>query len=117
MELIKWLDIRNRCELLKAFNVVFNKGEIGESMSLASVSSIYKKGDSTNLENYRPISLLQTLYKILASLIKERIDAGIDRFIHKTQFGFRRAKSTAQALFLARRLLDISETSRALISP
>ena len=78
-------------------------------MQLATVASIYEKGDSSNLENYRPISLLQTAYKIVASLIKERLDAGIDHVVHKTQYGFRRARSTAQAIFLARRLLDIGE--------
>ena len=52
---------------------------------------------------------LQTFYKIIASLIKERIDAGLDEFMHKTQYGFRRARSTAQAIFLARRLMDMSE--------
>ena len=78
-------------------------------MDLASVAAIYKKGDSSNLANYRPISLLQTFYKIIASLIKERIDAGLDKFMHKTQYEFRRARSTAQAIFLARRLMDMSE--------
>ena len=43
-------------------------------MNLANVASIYKKGDSSNLANYRPISLLQSFYKVLASLVKERID-------------------------------------------
>ena len=73
------------------------------------MASIYKKGNPECLENYRPISLLQATYKILAALIKERIDAGIDQYVHKTQYGFRKAKSTAQALFIARRLMDLSE--------
>ena len=42
-------------------------------------------------------------------MIKERIDAGIDEFVTKTQFGFRKAKSTAQAIFLARIILDLAE--------
>lgn len=80
-----------------------------ETLNLANVASIYKKGDSTSLSNYRPISLLQTAYKILASLIKERIAAGIDDDIYKTQYGFRKDKSTAQAIYVARRLLDLSD--------
>ena len=75
-------------------------------MSLANVASIYKKGDASNLENCRPISLLNTNYKILAALIKERIHAGIDDWVLETQYGFRRRKSTAHAIFLARRLID-----------
>ena len=68
-----------------------------------------KKGDSSNLANYRPISLLQVFYKIIAALIKERIDTGLDFFNTETQYGFRQGKSTAHAIFLARIILDISE--------
>ena len=38
-----------------------------------------------------------------------RIDTGIDSWITKTQYGFRHDRSTSQAIFLARRLLDLSE--------
>ena len=51
---------------------------------------------------------MQTIHKILAALIKERIDAGIDQVIQKLQYGFRRGRSTAHAMFVARRLQDIS---------
>ena len=52
---------------------------------------------------------LDSLYKIYASLIQIRLSAGIDKFIMKTQFGFRKHKSTAQAMYLARRVLDLGE--------
>ena len=45
----------------------------------------------------------------MAALIKERLDAGLDFFNTKTQYGFRKGKSTSHAIFLARRILDISE--------
>ena len=38
--------------------------------------------------------------------IKERIHAGIDDWVLEPQYGFRRRKSTAHAIFLARRLID-----------
>ena len=79
------------------------------ALDLANVVSIYKKGDSSNLANYRPISLLQVYYKIIAALVKERIDAGLDAYITKTQYGFRKSKSTAHAIFVARRIMDICE--------
>ena len=69
-------------------------------MHLASAASIYKKGDSSNLANYRPISLLQSSYKILAALIKDRIDDATDFFITPTQFGFRKTKVQLRLFFL-----------------
>ena len=111
-ELYKWLDVQNRALLLDAANVCLAKGEMAHHLLQAIVVSIYKKGDASLLENYRPISLLNTCYKIVAALTKERLDAGLDSWLMATQFGFRKYKSTSHAIFMARRLQDISEKSR-----
>ena len=79
----------------------------------AVVVSIYKKGDSSRLSNYRPISLLTSCYKILAAMVKERLDKGLDSWLMNTQYGFRKTKCTAQAIYLARRLQDIAEKTNA----
>ena len=47
-----------------------------EDQLYAIVVSIYKKGDASKLENYRPISLLTACYKIVVALLKERLDTG-----------------------------------------
>ncbi len=112
-ELCKWMDARSRARLLATINNTLDKDELESCLEVAAVASIYKKGDSSNLANYRPISLLQSVYKVIAALIKERIDAGIDQWITKTQYGFRHDRSTSQAIFLARRLLDLSEVDHS----
>ena len=75
----------------------------------AQVVSIFKKGDPSRLENYRPISLLQSFYKLIGTLIKSRLAKGFDDWICNTQYGFRSSKSTSHAIFLARGLQDIAE--------
>ena len=50
------------------------------------------------MQNYRPISLLSIFYKIVVSIVKERSDNGLDHWINKTQYGFRRGRSTAQEM-------------------
>ena len=67
---VKWLDQANRSTLLNLYNSILLDGKYYESLSHATIAPIYKKGDPAKLENYRPIVLLQTFYKILASLIK-----------------------------------------------
>ena len=42
-------------------------------------------------------------------MLKQRLVAALDPWISKTQYGFRPRKSTSQALFLARRLMDLAE--------
>ena len=75
------------------------------------MASIFNKGDTQNLANYMPISLLNTLYKIYVSVIHDRISTKIDVYITKTQYGFRKSRSTSHALYIARRIQDIAEHS------
>ena len=44
-----------------------------EQLELANVVTLYKKGNVEDPGNYRPISLLQSVYKIYASLIQVRL--------------------------------------------
>ena len=42
-------------------------------------------------------------------LIKIRLSNNLENKVWRTQYGFRKARSTAQALFIARRVLDLAE--------
>ena len=46
---------------------------------LSRVALIFKKGDPSDCNNYRPICLLPVAYKVFASMLKQRLlDAGVD---------------------------------------
>ena len=75
------------------------------------MASIFKKGDINNIANSRPISLLNTLYDIYASIIHDRIANEIDGHINQSQCGFRKKKSMTHALYSARRIQDLAEQS------
>ena len=53
--------------------------------------------------------MLNAIYKIYAAITRKRLADIIDPYISKTQFGFRRHRSTTHALFVARRIQDIGE--------
>ena len=72
--MIKWLD--SDCQnniVLGLLNNCMDKDSLEETLNLASVASIYKKGDAANLANYRPISLLCTVSKVMTRLIYNRL--------------------------------------------
>ena len=68
-----------------------------------------KKKDPKSPSSYRPISLVNTVYKIYAALLHNRIKEAIDHRISPYQFGFRAGRSTSTPIFVIRRLLEIHE--------
>ena len=59
--------------LVDIFNKSIDQGVFPSSLKLAKVIPLYKKGDYSNPENYRPISLLSSLSKVYEHLLFERM--------------------------------------------
>ena len=60
-------------DLYELFNNIFLKGKMPKSMREAIIKLLYKKNDHKNIKNWRPISLLNTDYKILSKIIVNRL--------------------------------------------
>ena len=84
---------------------------IPEDLTQAQVILLYKKGDKNNLANYKPISLLNSIYKIITAILQHRISEVLDPHLQRTQFGFRKKKGTAQAIHYVRRVIDKGEST------
>jgi hypothetical protein len=69
---------------------------------------IYKKGDKTDCNNYRGISLLSTSYNILPDILLSRLSPYIrvDEIIAHHQCRFRRKNSTTDQILCIRQLLQ-----------
>ena len=65
----------------------------------AKIRPIFKKGNPLDVNNYRTISLLPALSKILEEITHKRLYSFLTRqkFFHKLQFGFRTKHSTNHA--------------------
>ena len=83
-----------------------------EELTCAQIILLHKKGDKNNLENYRPIFLLNTNYKIFTTILQKRLADSLDKHLQKTQYGFRRNRGTAQALHYVRRVMEKGERTR-----
>ena len=64
---------------------IFRMNEMTFSQRLAILSLIHKKGERFLLKNYRPISLTNTDYKIIAFIFARRLQKIIDDYISKEQ--------------------------------
>ena len=68
------LDEDNTQALLQFCNQIWEKGELLNEWKETIVVSIYKnKGKDTDPANYRPISLLNSIYKVFAAMLQTRL--------------------------------------------
>ena len=83
-------------------NICFVSGKFPNVLKRAVVLPLYKKGEDTSMVNYRPISLLPWLSKIIEKCIKSRLLDYIckNRIINPAQFGFQSGISTQDAVLL-----------------
>ena len=82
------------------FNLSFTTGTFPDSLKIAKTIPIFKKGSKLLVSNYRPISLLSNVNKILEKLMYSRIYDFLTKFgiLYDLQFGFRSRHSTSHAL-------------------
>jgi len=87
-------------KLLKPLiNESIDGGIFPSCLKTANVIPIFKKGDTSNLNNYRPISLLPVLSKVFEKVLNSQLTKVIDNgFIDENQFGFRANHSTEDAV-------------------
>ena len=71
--------------LFLVLNMIQIHGELSVSQKLATLSLLYKKGDSRLLKNWRPVSLLNVDYKILSKILVTRLSKFMDKLIPTTQ--------------------------------
>ena len=86
--------------LLKIFNLSLESGIVPHDFKKAKVIPLYKNGDPKLICNYRPISILPCLSKLLERLVANRLNTFITKYniLHNSQYGFRANFSTQTAL-------------------
>jgi len=85
---------------------IWNKEELPEEWNESIIVPIYKKGDKTDCNNYRSISLLPTTYKILSNILLSRLIPYAEEIMGDHQCGFRRNRSTTDHIFCNRQILE-----------
>lgn len=81
-------------------NWSLQEGVFPDVLKIAKVIPLYKKGNKCSIENYRPISLLSCLSKVLERVVFERMASFIDKndILCSSQHGFREGRSTQTAI-------------------
>ena len=77
-------------QLSDIFNMSFSTGQFPSVLKIAKVIPIHKKQSRVDYTNYRPISLLSNIEKIIEKLMYKRLSNFLDinNLLYSLQFGF-----------------------------
>lgn len=81
------------------FNLSLNKGKFPDVWKQSNICPVFKKGDRSNIENYRPIALLCNFSKVFESVLYTYIFNHVKSQISTCQHGFVAGRSTVTNLY------------------
>jgi exonuclease III len=100
--------------LCRLFNCILDTGLFPTSWSSATIVPILKKGDASNPNYYRGISIVSNLGKLFTSILNRRLLewSGENDVITDAQFGFKPGYSTTDAIFALHSIISNSLSSK-----
>ncbi|MEW8548531.1 MAG: reverse transcriptase family protein [Candidatus Thiodiazotropha sp.] len=99
----------------KLFNKVLDSGNLPDSWLEGTIKPIFKnKGNSTQPQNYRPITILSCVGKLFTSILNNRLTRFLnnDNIISENQAGFRKDYCTNDHIFVLSSLIEILKIKR-----
>lgn len=95
--------------LQNMFNVFLSQETIPDDWCNSLIKLMYKKGNTNDPNNYRPIALENTCLKIFSFLLKNRLYNLVEKhnLLPEEQCGFREKRSCTDNIFIAKTVVDI----------
>ena len=77
---------------LTLLNKIYERGATPKAWSLISIKMLYKKGNPADLNNYRPIALINVIEKVFTQILAERLNCWMNsgNQLPEFQAGFRK---------------------------
>jgi len=86
----------------KLFNTIFEIAEWPKDFTEFTTIALQKKPQATKCSDHRTINLIAYTAKIVAKILRRRIDEKIENVLGEDQFGFVRGKGTRAAIVMLR---------------
>jgi hypothetical protein len=87
--------------LLYIFSKSFQTGAIPSALKISKIIPLHKSGDCSNMDNYRPIAMLNVFSKILEKIVCNRLGSFLEKnILSEFQFGFRKGHSTLHPMVI-----------------
>jgi hypothetical protein len=96
-------------ELLHLFNLIWQKEEVPEDWRNGVIVTLPKKGNLSDCDNWRGITLLSVPGKAFCSALLNRLKETVDITLREEQAGFRRGRSFCEQIFTLRNIIEQSQ--------
>ncbi|GBG90589.1 hypothetical protein CBR_g50932 [Chara braunii] len=93
--------------LVELYNEVLVGGRLGRGMTHGVIAVLFKKGYKADVRNWRPISLLNVSYKILAKSLARRLGRYLPGLVERDQGAFVQGRSIFNNIVTAMESLEI----------
>ena len=103
-ELLKYGGEKLEEKIQKLLEQIWLQEQMPQDWNEAILIPVHKKGDKMKCSNYRGIALLNVVYKILASYIKDQVIKKVEKEIGEYQGGFRANRSVVDQIFTLREI-------------
>jgi hypothetical protein len=99
-KMIKFIGEEIASPLAHIFNISLRTGQFPANFKKCRVIPIFKAGDPLDCDNYRPISLLNSISKVLEKIVAEKLvfHLNVNDLLYQHQYGFLAKRSTEQNL-------------------
>ena len=83
--------------MTKLIKTIYETGEWPRDFTEVTIIPLKKEPQATKCSDHRTISLIVHTAKIVAKILRRRIEKKIEDVLREDQFGFRRGKGTRDA--------------------
>jgi hypothetical protein len=100
-------------DIIQLFNDFFKKKVDISRINYGIITLLLKKYDASTIQQYRPICLLNCIYKLITKTLTLRMEEVADKLIHSNQSAFMKGRNIMSGVMILHEILHETKQKKA----